>query len=125
MKIQVSTGEVVDKITILHLKQNFIPDRSKLVNIEKELHYLVEELKRAGFLVYELELYSTLYEINRSLWEVEDKLRLKEKGQEFDKDFIELARSVYKLNDKRAQIKKQINLEMNSELVEEKSYTEY
>ena len=119
--IPVSTGEIVDKITILEIKQDNIKDDNKLNNIVNELMLLKKIIDISS--VY--SLYLELKEINQKLWNIEDNLRVKEKNKEFDKEFVELARSVYYTNDERAAVKKQINILTNSELVEEKSYEEY
>ena len=125
MKIEVSNGEIIDKITILQLKEKFITDSAKLSNIKteiEELSSLRNEIISTPFLS---TLYSLLYDVNSKLWVIEDKLRDKERNKEFDEEFIELARSVYFTNDERAKIKKDINTASGSKLVEEKSYQEY
>lgn len=119
MQIEVSNGEIVDKQTILLIKQNKVTDKEKLHNISNELAILDEAIK---LIDVELDHYADLFNINLELWEVEDELRLCEKQQKFDDHFITLARLVYQLNDERAAIKKQINLSTGSNLVEEKSY---
>jgi hypothetical protein len=125
MNIEVSTGEVLDKLSILSIKLERIKDSKKLVNIQIEFDYLLNQTKDvlAEKLIY--QLYVELLEINKKLWNIEDNIRLKEKVKEFGSKFIELARSVYIHNDIRAQIKKRINLESNSHLSEEKSYEQY
>ena len=123
MKIEVSIGEIVDKLTILALKKKYIDDQLKLENIQKEYSYLLDivfnELKIS------LTDYDELLHTNQLLWEIEDDIRVKEKNAEFDNQFIELARLVYITNDKRANIKKQINEKYGSEFREEKSYAKY
>ena len=119
MQIEVSNGEILDKQTILCIKKEKITDESKLENIQKELSMLNDVINEID---YYLADYINLLNVNRELWEVEDKLRECEKQERFDDYFIRLARSVYKLNDERAAIKKQINLSTGSSLVEEKSY---
>ena len=119
----VSLGELIDKITILEIKQIYMTEK-KLKNVEKELKLLKEILQDKN-LEIDIDLINNLKEVNNNLWEIEDKIRIKESNQEFDKEFIELARSVYKENDKRASIKKEINQKYNSELFEEKSYNNY
>ena len=123
MKIEVSIGEIVDKLTILALKKKYIDDQLKLENIQKEYSYLLDivfnELKIS------LTDYDELLHINQLLWEIEDDIREKEKNAEFDNQIIELARLVYITNDKRADIKKQINEKYGSEFREEKSYAKY
>ena len=127
MKVDISIGELFDKITILKIKKMKIQDSKKLLNVEKELDILVplsaptdlEFGDRLGALV------ENLADVNLKLWDVEDKLRILEKDKDFGSEFIELARSVYFLNDKRALIKKEINLMTQSEIVEEKDYVQY
>jgi hypothetical protein len=123
MEIEVSIGEIVDKLSILRIKKNNITDEDKLVNINKEYDYLYhkvfQELKVDTSDFYEMIM------VNEILWGVEDSIREKERNKEFDQDFIEMARSVYITNDRRAEIKKQINLKYGSLFVEEKSYKEY
>ena len=119
----ISIGELVDKITILEIKKNKLQN-SKLKNVLKELSFLTELIGKHKININE-DLFTQLKEINLSLWNIEDQIRIKEKNKEFDDTFIELARSVYFKNDKRAEIKKSINLLSNSEITEEKYYTEY
>jgi hypothetical protein len=127
MQVEVSIGEFLDKISILELKLLNIKDESKLVNVKREFYYLnpfcTELLETHGD---ELKsLYLKLSRINGDLWVIEDKLRELEADKRFDDEFIELARSVYFTNDKRAEVKKDINLMTGSDLIEEKSYKEY
>jgi hypothetical protein len=125
MKIEVSHGEIVDKLTILQIKKENITDPIKLENIIKEHDYL--------FLVVENDLgistlspeYLELLSVNKKLWIIEDDIRDKERQKKFDFDFINLARSVYYTNDVRAKIKKEINLKYSSGFIEEKSYQNY
>lgn len=119
MKIEVSNGEIVDKFTILLIKISSITDEAKLKNINNEIDVL---LPAVSLIQCTLMTYIELHDVNRKLWEVEDELRLCEEQERFDDHFITLARSVYKLNDKRAAIKKRINIDTNSQLIEEKSY---
>ena len=119
----VSLGELIDKITILEIKKIHM-NGIKLKNIDKELK-LLKNIIQDKNLEIDIDLINNLKEVNKNLWEIEDNIRLKESNQEFDKEFIELARSVYKENDKRASIKKEINQKYNSELIEEKSYKNY
>ncbi len=119
----ISIGELIDKITILEIKKEHM-DGKQLKNVIKELTSLkliIQEEK----LEVDIKLFSLLKEVNIRLWDIEDRIRLKESQQIFDKDFIKLARSVYIENDKRASIKKEINSRYNSDLIEEKSYKEY
>ena len=119
----VSLGELIDKITILEIKQIHMTG-IKLKNVDKELKLLRKILQDENFEI-DIDLMNNLKEVNNNLWEIEDNIRIKESNQKFDKEFIQLARSVYKENDKRASIKKEINQKYNSELVEEKSYNNY
>jgi hypothetical protein len=119
MKIEVSNGEIVDKLTILQIKKINITESEKLINVEKELNYLIEinhNIKINDF------LYEELFDVNKKLWDVEEHIRKKENKKEFDDEFVNLARNVYILNDKRAEIKKRINTITNSNFIEEKSY---
>ena len=125
MQIEVSIGEIVDKYTILTIKAAKIQDPVKLENINKELTYLIYVLKKEDPLMTDYPLTKALLEINKELWKVEDDLRDLERAKDFGKEFITLARNVYKLNDKRADIKKQINMKFGSDFVEEKSYQPY
>jgi hypothetical protein len=122
MYIEVSTGEVADKISILLIKKEKITDVDKLENINKELSSLIEHFP-AEILID--KLYSLLCAVNLSLWEIEDAIREKERLGEFDNEFIELARQVYITNDSRATLKMRINITYNSDMVEEKSYKPY
>ena len=121
--IPISIGELIDKITILELKTIHMTG-IKLKNVKKELDLLKSILKDQSIEI-DIDLINHLKEVNNNLWEIEDIIRIKESNQKFDKEFIQLARSVYKENDKRASIKKEINLKYNSELVEEKLYNNY
>jgi hypothetical protein len=116
----VSIGELVDKITILTIKTRHIQG-SGLNHIHRELASLEHVYTRSG-LAIEAHLVEQLQQVNQDLWEVEDALRKQEQRQDFGHEFVSLARSVYQLNDHRAAIKYQINMQHNSELVEEKSY---
>ena len=123
----VSPGELIDKITILEIKQERIKDVDKIKNVNLELE-LLESLWDGS--VYQssalvVKKRAELKFINEELWVIEDDLRLKESKAEFDRDFIELARSVYLTNDRRASVKREINLEVGSKLIEEKSYQDY
>jgi len=121
----ISWGELIDKITILEIKQINIKSTSALSNINKELGYLSEIVKNSGVSELITELKKQLLDVNKRLWQVEDEIRDKELKQEFDLFFIELARKVYQLNDERAKLKKDINQVLKSELVEEKSYKNF
>jgi len=119
----ISIGELVDKITILEIKKIKLQN-SKLKNVLKELSFLRKLMEKHQIEITD-DLFTQLKEINLTLWNIEDQIRIKEKNKEFDNIFIELARSVYFKNDKRAEIKKRINQLSNSEITEEKSYAEY
>jgi hypothetical protein len=125
MNIEVSHGEIVDKLTILQIKKENITDPSKLDNIVKEYDYLLSVVENnLGISTLSPE-YLELLSINKELWVIEDDIRDKERIKEFDDDFIKLARAVYYTNDVRAKIKKEINLKYSSGFVEEKSYQSY
>jgi hypothetical protein len=125
MKVEISNGELVDKLTILKIKEEKILDKDKLQNIKNE----IDELSPLYIKILENKNISYLFEelmmINLHLWDIEDSIREKERKKEFDEDFVSLARSVYFQNDKRASIKKHINTETGSFLIEEKSYSGY
>jgi len=122
----ISWGELIDKITILEIKQANINSSTALSNINKELGYLNEIVKNNIGVVEPIkDLKLGLLDVNKRLWQVEDDIRDKELKQEFDGEFIELARKVYRLNDERAKLKKSINHALNSELVEEKNYKDF
>ena len=125
VNISVSLGELVDKISILMIKQKNIKDTSKLKNVNKELETLNNTLKKY-IKEQELDNYlNTLLDINTKLWNIEDDIRKCERLKKFDQTFIDLARSVYFTNDERAKIKNDINKTFGSELVEVKSYDKY
>ena len=118
----VSLGELIDKITILEIKTIHLTG-IKLKNVKKELSLLKSVLNDQSIEI-DINLINKLKDVNKYLWKIEDNIRIKESSQEFDREFIQLARSVYKENDKRASIKKEINVKYHSELVEEKSYNQ-
>jgi hypothetical protein len=125
MNIEVSTGEVLDKLSILEIKSENIIEEIKVKNIIKELTYIknisINLLSNQDI----NSIYIQLKEVNTKLWVIEDTIRLKEKNKIFDTEFIELARQVYITNDIRANLKKQINTITDSHFVEEKSYETY
>ncbi len=127
MKIEISTGELMDKLSILEIKLQRIKDPNKSTNVEKELKELNKHfqdlLDQYGEPIK--NHYLELSKINKILWDIEDNIRKKEAAGEFNSEFVELARSVYITNDQRAKVKKSINLFTNSELIEEKSYSQY
>jgi len=124
--VPVSPGEVLDKITILEIKSERMDDPEKVANVRVELALLKETWNQA---VAEddviRKLHDQLKEINEALWEIEDDIRDKERVKEFDERFIELARAVYFTNDRRSKVKKDLNIHLGSEIVEEKSYQDY
>ena len=125
MNIEVSHGEIVDKLTILQIKKKNIFDPEKLVNINKEYDYLISIVENDLGISTTSSEYLELLSINEELWVIEDDIRDKERKKEFDDEFIKLARAVYYTNDVRAEIKKEINLKYSSGFVEEKSYQSY
>lgn len=120
--VPISLGELFDKITILEIKETRITDKTKLINISKELDLLNKIAKKYPF---DINLFVQLKKINEDLWVVEDQLRIKEKNNQFDESFISLARSVYYHNDERAKIKREINKKYGSSIIEEKFYEKY
>ncbi|MBL1271831.1 MAG: hypothetical protein ACI92B_002464 [Marinobacter maritimus] len=126
IKVPVSFGEVLDKITILEIKSERIKDEAKVRNVRLELDELSatwnEAVKDQSAIA---ELRKQLKAVNEELWVIEDDIRDEEAGQNFGPKFIELARAVYVTNDKRAALKKDINLALGSRFVEEKSYQDY
>lgn len=124
MKIEVANGEIVDKYTILSIKLQKISDRSKLANIRREHDLLEKALDRLGIDTDDPDLVA-LRAVNLKLWDIEDQIRRKEAERNFDPEFIVLARSVYIHNDKRAALKRRVNLRTRSVLIEEKDYAAY
>ena len=120
LKIPVSEGELVDKITILKIKLKFANGQTK-VNVKHVYDLLVDELRSSSIIVDD-DLMSDLQSTNQMLWDLEDKIRVKEFNNDFKEEFIEIARSIYKFNDRRAEIKKKINEKYNSIIFEEKIY---
>ena len=125
MILEISIGEAVDKYTILTIKEDCIKDEIKLLNIKKEKFEIENSLISQGYFYIFAKEMADLTKINKTLWDIEDQIRIKEANKQFDQEFIELARSVYITNDKRFEIKNQINLKSNSNLKEEKSYVKY
>tara|TARA_Y100000296_G_scaffold86562_1_gene126738 strand:+ start:1363 stop:1758 length:396 start_codon:yes stop_codon:yes gene_type:complete len=130
IKIPISFGELIDKITILELKSDYIKDENKSKYIKYELQLLRKFYHdyNSGDLPLKNQIYDLkykLYHINSDIWKLEDNIRNKEKLREFDEEFISYARNIYKVNDKRADLKRQLNELVNSEIKEEKSYQEY
>lgn len=129
MNIEVSNGEIADKVSILMIKSVKITDGQKLQNVHQELKTIsfpFSELMGTPKDVFKKgslwDVFFDLKKVNEELWDIEDKIRQKEKNQSFDQEFIDLARSIYTKNDQRAEIKKQINEMSKSKLIEEKSY---
>jgi hypothetical protein len=126
MRVPVSPGELLDKITILRIKVARIQDAAKLANVKLELSLLEQVWKDSGAAAHDVALDERALEnVNGQLWDIEDRIRDKEARQIFDREFIELARAVYISNDERAAIKKRINLQLGSRIIEEKSYKQY
>jgi len=124
VEVPTSVGELVDKITILEIKKENIADETKQKNVRAELNLLREKLKSLSIPDL-IQHMSSLYSVNKQLWDIEDRLRNKEKNKQFDEEFVQLARSVYYTNDERAQLKKEINILVGSTLIEEKQYDDY
>ena len=123
MKIEVSNGEIIDKLTIIEIKLERITDGSKKDNLRKEFDILD---KAAGDIIKRSDpLYKDLYRVNTELWDIEDRIRDMERRKDFGPGFIETARQVYIRNDLRSEIKRKINLSTGSGLIEEKSYDKY
>ena len=126
LNVPMSVGEVLDKITILEIKLDNITDADKLANVETELSHLRPLVADDVFLTDNMiELIGKLKSINKTLWDIEDNIRIEESRGDFGARFIELARAVYVTNDQRAHIKKQINLATGSTIIEEKSYEDH
>ena len=121
----ISVGELLDKLSILSIKKNRLTNPDKLFQVEKEFSFLYELSTQFLTVKDYFNLYDDLVLINSKLWEIEDKLRVREKNKKFDEEFIELARSVYDTNDERFELKNKINLLSNSEIQEQKSYEDY
>jgi len=120
--IPVSIGELYDKYSILQIKKEKLKDNNLLSNVEKEINLLETHINKFKL---DIDLYNQLKQINEDLWEIEDNIREKESNKEFDSIFIELARSVYHKNDRRAFIKQLINKSLKSDIVEVKYYKNY
>ena len=124
--VPLSPGELLDKITILRIKSARITDPAKVANVRLELKLLEQTWRDSGCAdVSTASNERALHDVNERLWDIEDRIREKEAVQLFDRDFIELARAVYLYNDERAAIKKRVNLQLGSRIVEEKSYKPY
>jgi Family of unknown function (DUF6165) len=126
VRVPISPGELLDKITILRIKSTRMSDPEKLANVRMELQALEETWRGSPYAKSGIEAdVNALLEVNERLWAIEDDIRDKERAKAFDAEFIRLARAVYFENDERAAIKRRINLKLGSSIVEEKSYAEY
>jgi hypothetical protein len=126
IRVPISPGELLDKITILRIKSKRMSDPKKLANVRLELRALEDTWSGSAYAKTDIEAeLSALLKVNERLWVIEDDIRDKERAQAFDAEFIRLARAVYFENDERAAIKRRINLALGSTIVEEKSYAEY
>ena len=126
IQVPISPGELLDKITILQIKSERIDDPAKLANVNTELQLLTRVWEASVAADDQIAtLTARLKSINEALWEIEDDIRDEERNKRFGERFIELARAVYVTNDERAEAKKQVNLHLNSNIVEEKSYKDY
>jgi hypothetical protein len=124
--VPVSPGELIDKITILEIKSQRMSDPAKLHNVRTELALLNDTWRASPYSATDVGAeWAALREVNAKLWDIEDRIRDKERDHAFDDVFIELARAVYVTNDERAAVKKTINSRLGSTLVEEKSYADY
>lgn len=125
IEVPVSWGELVDKITILQIKSDRMTDEGKLANVRKELTLLTEKLGAHAANGEVSRLTKELYDVNAALWDIEDDIRDCENAGDFGDKFVQLARSVYITNDKRAELKREVNFALGSGLMEEKSYQKY
>ena len=126
IRVPISPGELIDKITILELKSERMTDATKVANVRHELELLFETWRSSSYSAIDIRPeWNELKIINGNLWTIEDEIRDKERDSQFDGRFIELARSVYFINDDRAAVKRRINDKLGSKIVEEKSYANY
>ena len=126
IKVPISPGELVDKITILEIKSERMTDAAKVANVRTELALLQDTWKSSAYASHDItSQWHALRAINEKLWDIEDDIRDKERARSFDKEFIQLARAVYVTNDERAAVKRDINTKLGSKIVEEKSYAKY
>ena len=123
MKIEVSNGEIIDKLTILQIKLERIKDKEKILNLRKEYDMLIAI--SSSIISTSDPLYIALYEVNCELWDIEDLIRDLERKKDFGENFIATARAVYFKNDRRSELKREINIKTSSGLIEEKSYEKY
>ena len=122
MKIEVSNGELLDKLSILEVKRTNIVDASKIFFLDLEFEHLLKNVSALGFECDDDDLYARLKEINFELWDIEDEIREKEERKEFDYRFIELSRLIYIRNDERARIKKELDITTKSKFREQKGH---
>ena len=126
LMVPISPGELIDKITILEIKSQRMTDAAKLHNVRTELALLTDTWRASPFSATDIRAeWDGLREVNGKLWDIEDRIRDRERDGDFGAEFIELARAVYVTNDERATLKKKINTRLGSTLVEEKSYADY
>lgn len=126
IRVPVSPGELVDKLTILEIKAANMRDAAKLANVNTELKLLQDTWRSSAYAGVDIQAeWNQLRDINKKLWDIEDEIRDLEREKRFDQRFIELARAVYFTNDERATVKKVINTKLGSKIVEEKSYAKY
>lgn len=126
MKVELPVGDIVDKVTILVIKETNIDDAEKVKHVKNELKVLRESWKEAGLTpMEELADWQPLLDVNKKLWDVEDDIRECERQDDFSETFVRLARSVYRLNDTRAKHKNAISIALGSTLLEQKSYKPY
>ena len=126
IKVPISPGELLDKITILRIKSRRMTDLQKLANVRVELEALEETWKASAYAGIDITKdVDALLAVNERLWTIEDDIRDKERDQAFDEEFVRLARAVYIENDERAAIKRRLNVRLGSSLIEEKSYAQY
>ena len=124
--VPISPGELIDKITILEIKSQRMSDAAKLANVRAELALLTGTWQASAYAATDVDAeWQALRDVNERLWDIEDRIRDKERDGAFDDVFIELARAVYVTNDERATLKKRVNTKLGSTLVEEKSYADY
>ena len=126
LSVPTSPGEFLDRLTILEIKSERIADPAKLANVRRELETLRTAWAASPFAAHDVQaLVGRLKAVNEELWEIEDRVRAREAEQDFGEQFIRLARSVYRTNDRRTAIKRELNMALGSDLLEEKSYTDY
>jgi Family of unknown function (DUF6165) len=126
ISVPISPGELIDKITILEIKAARILDVAKVANVRTELQLLESTWRSSAYAAHDVTAeWSALRAINAKLWDIEDRIRDKERARKFDDEFIQLARAVYVTNDERAAIKRTINVKLGSKIIEEKSYAKY